>query len=77
MLAAWLNHFDSREQNTMDTWISPTNPRGSPTPRRVYVRHYFLDYGDCFGSVWDWDEISRRLGHVVLASTGAIWPPTS
>jgi hypothetical protein len=27
-----------------------------------YVRHYIIDLGDCFGSAWDWDEISRRLG---------------
>jgi hypothetical protein len=63
VLAAWLNHFDSREQNTMDVFV-PQNPgdekaKGGPG----YVRHYILDLGDCFGSVWNWDEISRRLGH--------------
>ncbi len=52
VIAAWLNHFDSREQNTMSTWM----------PEK-YVRHYYLDLGDCFGSQWAWDGISRRLGH--------------
>jgi hypothetical protein len=64
VLAAWINHFDAREQNTMDTWIStdPANKDGSPG----YVLHYYLDTSDSFGSEWDWDEISRRLGHSYL-----------
>lgn len=56
LLAAWLNHFDTREQNTMDVFLSDDKKRG-------YVRHYIIDLGDSFGSVWQWDEISRRLGH--------------
>jgi hypothetical protein len=28
-----------------------------------HVRHYILDLGDCFGSVWAADGISKRLGH--------------
>jgi hypothetical protein len=59
LIAAWLNHFDAREQNTMDSWIASGKVSdGSPG----YVRHYYLDTSDCFGSEWDWDEISRRLG---------------
>ncbi|MEO8875826.1 MAG: hypothetical protein ABI461_09585, partial [Polyangiaceae bacterium] len=27
-----------------------------------YVRHYIIDMGDCFGSVWDWNAITERLG---------------
>jgi hypothetical protein len=60
LLAAWLNHFDSREQNTMDVWIAQ-NKDDERSPG--FVRHYILDLGDCFGSVWRWDGISRRLGH--------------
>jgi hypothetical protein len=60
ILAAWFNHFDSREQNTMDVFMAAKKgEKGGPG----YVRHYILDMGDCFGSVWAWDEISRRLGH--------------
>lgn len=60
VLAAWLNHFDSREQNTMDTWMSvdPKNADASPG----HVRHWYIDLGDCFGSQWAEDQISRRLG---------------
>jgi hypothetical protein len=60
LLAAWLNHFDSREQNTMDVWM--TQEKGDEQSPG-FVRHYILDLGDCFGSVWSWDGISRRLGH--------------
>jgi hypothetical protein len=61
VMAAWLDHFDSREQNSMDTWLAldPKQPDSSPG----HVRHWYLDLGDCFGSLWNWDGISRRLGH--------------
>lgn len=60
VLAAWLNHFDSREQNSMDTWLSldPKKPDSGPG----YIRHWYIDLGDCFGSQWTEDRISRRLG---------------
>ena len=59
LVAAWLNHFDSREQNTMDVFM-PQSPgqKGGPG----YVRHYIIDMGDSFGSRWTVDSISRRLG---------------
>jgi hypothetical protein len=60
ILAAWLNHFDSREQNTMDVFV-PVNPKDK-SGSLGHVQHYILDLGDCFGSVWNWDGISRRLG---------------
>lgn len=64
VLAAWINHFDAREQNSMDSWIAldPKNPESSPG----FVRHYYLDTSEVFGSEWDWDGISRRLGHSYL-----------
>ncbi len=59
LLAAWTNHFDTREQNTMDTFLSAD----SKNPKLPgFVRHYIIDLGDCFGSVWNWEPISQRLG---------------
>jgi hypothetical protein len=60
VVAAWTNHFDSREQNSMDTWMSadPKNPDAVPG----HIRHWYIDLGDCFGSQWSADQISRRLG---------------
>jgi hypothetical protein len=59
LLAAWLNHFDSREQNTMDVFMALPS---DPNKKLGYVRHYILDLGDCFGSVWSSPELSKRLG---------------
>ncbi len=56
VLAAWVNHFDSREQNTLDTWMEVTKGRG-------YIRHNVIDFGDCFGSVWEPPMLGRRIGH--------------
>jgi hypothetical protein len=61
LLAAWLDHFDSREQNSMDSWI--TSVPGAPDDSSPgFVRHYYLDTSDCLGSEWDWEPISKRLG---------------
>jgi hypothetical protein len=70
LVAAWLNHFDAREQNTMDSWIAddPRVPDSSPG----FVRHYYLDTSDSFGSEWADDQISRRLGRSYLLDFGDI-----
>jgi hypothetical protein len=54
LLGAWLNHFDAREQNTMALWVGKDHG---------YVRHSLLDWGDCFGSIWPWDRLTRRFGY--------------
>ncbi len=64
LIAAWLNHFDAREQNSMDTWIGEDKEHEATSPG--YVRHYYLDTSDTLGSEWDWNGISRRLGHSYL-----------
>jgi hypothetical protein len=55
VLAAWTNHFDSREQNTLAAWMH--------SARGGYVRHYIIDFGDCFGSIWEPPMLGRRIGH--------------
>ena len=60
VIAAWTNHFDSREQNTMTTWMR-ANDKDDTSPG--YVRHWYIDIGDVFGSEWDWEGISKRLGY--------------
>jgi hypothetical protein len=62
LVAAWLNHFDSREQNTLDVFI----PVGDKKQGRGFVRHYIIDLGDCFGSAWTVDGFSRQFGHAYL-----------
>jgi hypothetical protein len=60
LLAAWTDHYDAREQNSMNVWLAD-DPKDQRSPG--YVKHYYLDVSDCFGAEWAWDEISRRLGH--------------
>lgn len=55
VFAAWTNHFDSREQNTLDTWIEVEGKGG-------YIQHYIIDFGDCFGSIWEPPSLGRRIG---------------
>ncbi len=64
VLAAWLHHFDAREQNSMDAWmaVDSKNPESSPG----MVKHFYLDTSDCLGSEWDWDGVSRRMGDSYL-----------
>ncbi|HMJ10995.1 MAG TPA: hypothetical protein VK524_06285 [Polyangiaceae bacterium] len=70
LLAAWINHFDSREQNTMATWVAmPGRPKDSSPG---YIKHYYLDFSDSFGSEWEWDGISRRLGHSYYLDFGHV-----
>ncbi len=63
VIASWVNHFDSREQNTLDMWLEVAGPSGSEPSGRGYIKHHYIDFGDCFGSLWDWDALSRRWGH--------------
>jgi hypothetical protein len=70
LLAAWLDHFDAREQNSMDAWVA-ANPQ-APDSSPGYVRHYYLDTSDTIGSTWDWDGVSRRMGHSYLLDWGDI-----
>lgn len=68
-LAAWTQHFDAREQNTLNMWITTGEGQG-------YVRHGVIDFGDCFGSIWEPPTLGRRLGHshyVDLGETLSDW----
>src|SRR4029453_14322262 len=70
VLAAWLNHFDSREQNSMDTWMATDVKNADSSPG--HIRHWYIDLGDCFGSQWAEDQISRRLGFFYSLALGHI-----
>ncbi|HXN31285.1 MAG TPA: hypothetical protein VN894_05460, partial [Polyangiaceae bacterium] len=61
LLAAWIDHFDSREGNSLDTWIA--DAKGAPPDSSPgHIVHYQIGTSAALGSSWDWDEISRRLG---------------
>jgi hypothetical protein len=56
VISAWLNHFDSRDGNTLATFVEPPGGGG-------FVKHYIIDWGDTLGSLWPSDGLSRRLGY--------------
>jgi hypothetical protein len=72
VLAAWLDHFDAREQNSMDSWVTESHEggKGKPDASPGHVVHYYLDTSDCLGSEWAWEEITRRLGYSYVADWG-------
>jgi hypothetical protein len=64
LLAAWINHFDSREMNTLAMWIS--------SERGGYVRHNMVDFGDSLGSIWEPPAMGRRIGHSYYLDFGHV-----
>jgi hypothetical protein len=64
LLAAWINHFDAREQNSLDVLVTDNG--------RKHVRHYYIDFGDSFGSRWNWEPLARRIGHSYYLDFGQL-----
>lgn len=49
VIAAWLNHVDSKQGNTLDFLIpAPENPEDGPAIG--YLRHHLIDFGSALGS---------------------------
>ncbi len=61
LLAAWIDHFDEREGNSLDSWIADT--KGAPPDSSPgHVIHYQIGTSAALGNAWSWDQITRRLG---------------
>jgi hypothetical protein len=52
LFSAWLNHDDTRGQNTIDSWVEENG--------KHHVRHYLLDFGSTFGS----GSVDMQLPHL-------------
>jgi hypothetical protein len=68
VLAAWIDRFDAREGNTFDSWVASN--KSVPDSSPGVVLHYQLDTSEALGSVWAWDQISRRLGKSYVIDWG-------
>jgi hypothetical protein len=70
LLAAWIDHWDAREQNSMDVWMASdaARPRSSPG----YVVHYLFDMSDAFGEPSRLAAMTPRLGHVYELDLGEL-----
>jgi hypothetical protein len=66
LIAAWLNHWDSREQNSMDLWLATDAKHTRSSPG--YVRHYVLDTSDVIGGGVGSRAETLRLGQAYLVS---------
>jgi len=66
LLAAWLNHWDAREQNSMDLWLASNAEQTRSSPG--YVRHYVLDTSDVIGGGVGDPAETLRLGQAYIVS---------
>lgn len=64
LLAAWINHWDAREQNTLDSWIAvdPDKPWSSPG----YLKHQIIDTSDAMGQRAPQRGLAPRQGFSYL-----------
>jgi hypothetical protein len=76
VFAAWLNHVDTKSQNSLDTLVQVG-------PRRV-VRHHLIDFGSALGSAGiaakTWRDgyeygFEKRISLLSMVSLGAYTPP--
>ena len=54
----------------MNVWLAADESDPDSTPG--HIRHYYLDLGDCFGSDWDFEMLSKRLGHAYYLDFGYV-----
>jgi hypothetical protein len=66
LLAAWINHWDAREQNSMDLWFARDARMTGSSPG--YVRHYIIDTSDSIGGGITSPAATLRLGQAYLVS---------
>jgi len=67
LLTAWLNHYDTGDNQTLSMWIPTGGGRG-------WVKHHAIDWNDSLGFLWapELDQISRRLGYTYYLDLGII-----
>jgi hypothetical protein len=68
LLAAWTDHWDARDANSMDAWLAdPGSPAdGSPG----HVVHYYLDTSDALGPEYGQQRVTMRLGYSYILDWG-------
>lgn len=71
LMAAWIGHYDVREQNSMATWMASDTAHPDSSPG--WVKHWYLDFGDSLGVQTLIDDLSRRYGRAYLFSPGEIF----
>ena len=54
LFAAWLHHWDAIDNQTLDMLVESKGQH--------FVRHYMLDWSDCFGQLWGYLQTAQRVG---------------
>ena len=78
LLAAWLDHFDAREQNSLDTWVTAAPGRPSPSRTRRPVTSFTTTSTRAIASARSGSgRRSRGASATRTSPTGETLPPTS
>lgn len=68
LVAAWIDHVDAREGNTLDTWIA--DRANVPDSSPGHVVHYLLDTSESLGPRFPYEPVTRRAGYTYLFGWG-------
>ena len=68
LIAAWIDHWDARDANSMDTWLADPGSAPDGSPGRVV--HYYLDTGDALGPEYGQRQVTMRLGYSYIVDWG-------
>lgn len=68
LLAAWIDHWDSRDANSMDSWFADPNVASDGSPGHVV--HYYLDWSDALGPDYGHVPVTERLGYAYIVDWG-------
>ncbi|HXX68351.1 MAG TPA: hypothetical protein VEK07_14265 [Polyangiaceae bacterium] len=62
LLAAWMDHIDAREGNSLDAWIADRKDAADSSPGHVV--HYIIDTSESLGPRWaQFEQVTRRAGY--------------
>ena len=64
VMASWLNHFDTKANNSYDAWVTEGNVS--------FVKHYLLDFGSTLGSI-SRGPMPYHVGHENWVDPAAIF----
>ncbi|HEY4119695.1 MAG TPA: hypothetical protein VGM56_17630 [Byssovorax sp.] len=78
LVAAWLDRWDAREENSLDAWMAD-DPRRGADSSPGHVVHYQLDTSEAIGGEWgnDWWTPTRSGSAARTSSTGVTSRVTS
>jgi hypothetical protein len=68
LLAAWTDHWDARDANSMDAWLA--DPGNAPDGSPGHVVHYYLDTSDALGPEYGQRQVTMRLGYSYIIDWG-------